>query len=111
MTHNKICALQIFALACVAVAAAAPQSIQQRQVVPGPAPLVHGEQGAAAGVNPEQAKDLETAGSIGYGYYGGGYPYGGGYSSSLYYGGYPSFGGYGGYGGDFPYQNFLIDYH
>lgn len=95
--------LQVLALACVAVAAAAPQSIQQHQIVPGPAP-VNGEQ-RAAGANPEQAKDLETAGSIGYGYYGG-YPYGG--YSSLYYGGYPSFGGYGGYGGDCPLLMFFL---
>lgn len=52
---------------------------------------MNGEQRAA---NPEQAKDLETAGSIGYGYYGG-YPYG---YSSLYYGGYGGYGGLGGYG-------------
>lgn len=83
----------MFTLAFVGFVAAAPQSTQQRQIVPGPAP-VNGEQ-RAVGANPEQAKDLESAGSIGYGYYGG-YPYSG-YSSS-YYGGYPSYGGYGGYG-------------
>ncbi|XP_063698122.1 cuticle protein 6.4-like [Culicoides brevitarsis] len=90
----------ILALAFVAVVAAAPQSIQQRQIVPGPNPVNADQRPAAA--NPEQAKDLEASGSIGYGYYGGyGYPaYG--YSSSLYYGGLGGY-GYGGYGYGYPY--------
>lgn len=78
-------------VALIAMVAGAPQSIQQpRQVAPGSANF--GPDQRPAGAN-EEAKDLQGAGSIGYGYYGG-YPGYGGYSSS-YYGSYPHF-GYGG---------------
>lgn len=78
----------MIAFALLALVAAAPQSQEQRQVVPGAANVDQQEQVAPA----EGAKDLQGSASIGYGYYGG-YPLYSGYSS--YYGSYPHY-GYGG---------------
>lgn len=86
---NKII-LKACVIALIGMVVAAPQSIQQpRQVAPGPANFQSDQRPVGAN---EEAKDLQGAGSIGYGYYGG-YPYSG--YSSAYYGSYPHF-GYGG---------------